>query len=76
MLALLTTARKALVAALAGFLAPLYVLVQTGEEVTGRSLMACGLAGALAGLSTYQAPNTDAYEPQRKHAADNQVDPQ
>lgn len=57
MTALVTTARKALVAAVAAFLSALYVVVQSGQDVTGRAVASCALAGVLAGLATYQTPN-------------------
>lgn len=70
MVSLMTTARKALVAALAGFISPLYVLVQSELPIDGRSVLACALAGLLAGVLTFEVPNTDEYKPERKHAAD------
>lgn len=69
MTALVTTARKALVAALAAFLSALYLVVQSGQDVTLREVASCALAGVLAGLATYQVPNA-VPDPQGDHAAD------
>lgn len=66
MIALLTTARKALVAAGVAFFSPLYVLVQSDMAITWRGVLGCAVAGVLGGLVTYQAPNTEPYEPRHK----------
>lgn len=69
MIALLTTARKATVSAVVAFLSPPTALLLSDQPITWRALLASALVGVIAGLTTYQAPNTEPYEPARRHAA-------
>lgn len=68
MISLLTTSRKALVGALVAFLGPLASLYASSVEITGRLVIGCVLAGAIAGLSVWSAPNTEPYLPLGRHA--------
>ena len=71
MISLFTTARKATVSAAVAFLGPLAALFVSDTPITLRLVVGCLLTGAMAGLSTYQAPNTEVYEP--RHAATEEV---
>lgn len=63
MIALLTTSRKATAGAVVTFLSPLYVLVQSGEPITWRAVLACLMAGFLGFASVWAPANTEPYEP-------------
>ncbi|TFV83172.1 hypothetical protein [Blastococcus sp. CT_GayMR16] len=66
MIALLTTARKATLSALAAFLSPPTALLLSDQPITWRVMLASLLVGALAGLGVYETGNTEEYEP--RHA--------
>jgi hypothetical protein len=72
-IALLTTSRKATVGALVAFLGPLAALYASDQPITGRLVVGCLLAGAIAGLSVWSTGNTDVYEP--RHAAAEEPQP-
>lgn len=67
MIGLLTTSRKATAGALAAFLGPLAALYASDQPITGRLVVACLLAGAIAGLTVWATGNTEPYEP--RHSA-------
>jgi hypothetical protein len=70
-ISLLTTSRKAtvgaVIASLVAFLGPLAALYVSDQPITGRLVIGCLLAGAIAGLTTFggtwAAPNTEEYVP-------------
>ena len=53
----LSTARKAVVAAVLVFLAPILALVMSSADLTWRGWLGSVLAGLIGGLSTYATPN-------------------
>ncbi len=63
MISLLTTARKATASAAIAFLGPLAALFVSDTEITARLVVGCLLTGVIAGLGTYEASNTEPYEP-------------
>lgn len=67
MIAALTTARKATAGGLVSFFSPLYVIVQSGQELTWRAVLGCAIAGALGWLAVWAPENTVPYEP--RHAS-------
>ena len=66
MITALTTSRKATAGGLVAFLSPLYVIVQSGQEITWRAALACLIAGALGWLGVWAPPNTEPYEPHHR----------
>lgn len=53
----ISTARKAIVAAVLSFLAPLLALVASSADLDWRGVLGSVLAGVIAGLGTYATPN-------------------
>lgn len=67
MIALVTTARKAMAGTLVAFLGPLAALFASEQEITARVVVSCLMAGAIGGLTVWSTANTEPYEP--RHAA-------
>jgi hypothetical protein len=62
-LALLTTARKATVAAVVAFISPPTALLLSDQDISPRALVASALLGVIGYLTTYETANTEPYEP-------------
>ena len=62
MLALFTTARKALAAAIVATIGPLVALLQADDPLTLRGLLVAGLSGLAAGVATWATVNEPAAE--------------
>jgi drug/metabolite transporter (DMT)-like permease len=62
-IAAFTTSRKATVGGLITFLSPLYVLLQSGEDITWRAVLASVVAGVLGFLGVWAPSNSEPYEP-------------
>ena len=70
MIALLTTARKATVAAAVAFLSPPTALLLSDQSITWRTMLASVLLGAVGYLTTYETSNLGPYEPRHAEPKD------